>query len=360
MKENQEKLPAASTGILASGLRWLGLASAAIWMLMAVTGMMLSYSFEINDSLISSAKAPTDLAAIEKRMSDIKAEGGKANVNWIWSTAGLPGRFLLNFTNSKGEVRMARIAGDGSILKETGETEFTFLEKVRDVHLTLAGGKTGEWILTITGLLLLGNLVLAFFQALRRNGVWAAAIKPVANEDRVRSWYRSLSLWGAVPAFVVVLAAITVHFEHSIEGPIGAPPIKPPAIAATGDPIGFAAAAHAAEAAIPGSRFVGGPMATTDNASYNLWVNQPGEFFRPEGYGGSLVSVNANDGSIRGSWPLQQASTAYKAIALPYPVHTGEIAGPIGRVLVLLTGLWLLVWSALRLRLLWRREAPQN
>lgn len=350
----EEASRAPRLGMFNSALRWLGMVSALIWMLMAITGVMLSYSFEINDRLISSSRAPVDLGAIERRMNLIEAEGGKAKVNWIWSTAGLPGRFLLNFTNADGEIRMARIAGDGAVLKETGEKEFTFFEGVRDVHLTLAGGKTGEWVLTITGLLLLANLAFALYRAVRPGNGESAAPEPATDEQPRADWYRRLTLWGALPTFVVVLAAITVHFEHSIEGPIGAPPIRPAAIAPVGEGIGFARAARAAEVAISGSRFVGGTMATHDSASYNLWVNQPGEYFRPDGYGGSLVSVNANDGGIRGAWPLQKASVAYKAIALPYPVHTGEISGPVGRVLVLLTGLWLLVWSTLHLRRLWR------
>jgi uncharacterized iron-regulated membrane protein len=129
-----------------------------------------------------------------------------------------------------------------------------------------------------------------------------------------------------------------------------------PAIAPQGEGIGFAAAARAAEAAVPGSRFVGGPMTTAEDATYKLWVNQPGEFFREQGYGGSLVLVNGNDGTVRGAWPLQKASAAYKAIALPYPIHTGEIIGPVGRFLVMLVGFWLAAMTIMGLMLLRRQR----
>jgi uncharacterized iron-regulated membrane protein len=95
-------------------------------------------------------------------------------------------------------------------------------------------------------------------------------------------------------------------------------------------------------------------MPTAEDATYKMWVNQPGEFFREDGYGGSLVLVNGNDGSVRGAWPLQKASLPYKLIALPYPVHTGEIIGPVGRVLVVLVGFWLIAMTVMGLLLLRR------
>lgn len=152
-----------------------------------------------------------------------------------------------------------------------------------------------------------------------------------------------------------MLAATVIFFEHQIEGPIGALPIKAAPIAPQGEGAGFAASARAAEAAIPGSRFVGAGMRPADDATWYMWVNQPGEYFREQGYGGSLVLVNGNDATVRSAHPLQQASAAYKAIALPYPVHTGEIAGPIGRFLVLLTGFWLATMVVLGL-ILWNRQ----
>ena len=344
-------------GIAASILGWLGAAAALIWLLLAVTGILLAYHFELNDRLVSPAAPPKDFAAIERRMEAIEAAGGEARVNWIWTTAGLRDRFFLNYTAADGSSRNERIAGDGTVLLDTGEGERTFLEWVREVHLSLASGKTGEWILTASGLLLLASLAAGLYRMWPRGERWRDVLDPrrAAAGDRLRAWYRAIGLVGAVPAFIVVAAAVVIFFEHSIEGPIGAPPISLPAVEPQGEGVGFAAAARAAEAAIPGSRFVGAPMPTKEDASYKAWVNEPGEYFREDGYGGSLVIVNGNDGSIRGAWPLKQANAAYTFMALPYPVHTGEIAGPVGRFLVLLVGFWLATMTVIGL-ILWRRR----
>ena len=336
-------------------LHALGVGAALIWLLTAVTGIILAYHFEINDRIISPVETSKDFAGTERRIDAIEGAGGQAKVNWIWTTAGLKDRFFLNYTAADGTLRNARIAGDGTVLLDMRDGERTALEWVREVHLSLAAGKAGEWILTISGILLLVSLAAGAVGFWRRSGRWQAALEP---DGRLGTWFRRIGLAGVVPAFVVVAAAMIIHFEHSIEGPIGAPPITTPAIPPAGEGVGFAAAARAAEAAVPGSRFVGGTMPIATDASYRAWVNQPGEYFRADGYGGSLVVVNGNDASVRGAWPLQQASAAYKFMALPYPVHTGEIAGPVGRMLVTLTGLWLATMVVLGLVL--RRRAARR
>lgn len=351
--EHVEAMSVEAKSPLRAVLRWLAVLAAALWIFAAATGVLLTYHFEANDSLISTEEIALDYDGIEQRMSTIVEQGGEAKINWIWSTAGLPGRFLLNYSDPQGRPRLARIAGDGTVLLDTPEGEFTLLEKVRDLHLAMGSGKPGEWILNIAAMFLLLHLVLAAKDAWPRRESWRTVLVPgkaSAGVPRSQAWFRALTLWGVVPAFIVTAAAVVIFFEHQIEGPIGAPPIALPANPPAGEGVGFAAAVRAAEAAIPGSRFVGSPMPSETDASYNAWLNQPGEFFRPDGYGGSLVIVDANDASIRGAWPLQKASTPYKAIALPYPVHTGEIAGPLGRFLVLLTGFWLLAWAVLFLR----------
>jgi len=362
MSDTSIAAPKSGNSLLLSAFRWLGVIAALIWLLQAVTGILLTYYFEINDTLLSSVEAPKDYVAIEKTIESFEAEGGAAKANWIWTTAGLEGRFFVNYTTEDGSSRNARVAGDGAVLLDTGEGEFTFLEWTREVHLSLASGKTGEWILAISGIVLLGNLLVGLYRMWPRKERWADALKPSregTQTERLRSWYRTLGLIGAVPAFIVVSASVIIFFEHSIEDAIGAPLIFLPAIAPEGDGVGFAAAASAAEASIPGSSFVGTTLPTSEDATYRAWVNEPGEYFREGGYGGSLVFVNSNDGSIRGVWPLQEASPAYKFMALPYPVHTGEISGPIGRVLVLLLGFWLMTMTIIGLILFFRQRKDE-
>ena len=51
--------------------QWLGLASGAVWLVQAITGMLLSFHFEVDDALMSRAQPATDFAAIEERMDTL-------------------------------------------------------------------------------------------------------------------------------------------------------------------------------------------------------------------------------------------------------------------------------------------------
>ncbi|MCP3729584.1 PepSY domain-containing protein [Sphingomonas sp. MG17] len=347
--------PQGAGGIARTVLRTLGIVSALIWLLLAVTGILIAYKFELNDRLVSTVTAPKDLAAIERRMDALTSAGGQAKINYIWGTAGLKDRYFISYNAADGTKRSARIAGDGTVLLDTPADDPPFLETVREIHLELMSGKTGEWILAITGIALLANLVAFGVQALRRTGQFAPS-QATPADARLLGWYRRIGLAGVVPTFVVVFVAVVIFFEHQIEGPIGAPARSLPAVAPQGKGAGFAAVARAAETAIPNGRFVGTAFPKKpDDATWWVSVNVPGEYFRDDGYAGSTVAVNGNDASVREAYELSKQSASYKAIALPYPVHTGEIAGPIGRFLVMLTGFWLATMVVIGL-ILWNRR----
>lgn len=353
---------ASITSAVSSVIRWLGVVAALIWLLLAITGILLTHHFEINDRLVSPAQPQKNLAAIERRFDALEAIGGQAKVKWIYTTAGMRDRFLVNYVDANGDVRHLRVAGDGSVLLDTRESDHTFLEMVRQIHLSLAAGKTGEWISAISGVLLLANLVLGLLRFWPRDEAWAEVFRPhrtAEPQDRLLSWYRAIGLVGAVPAFIVVAAAVIIHFEHSIEDVVGAPPVRLSPIVPSGSGAGFAAVARAAESAVPGGRFVGTAIPAGPDATYYVSVWAPGDHFREGGYAGSTVIVNGNDASIREVRLSEDAKPAYAFIGLPYPVHTGEIAGPLGRFFVGLVGLWLVTVIALGL-VLWARRRRGN
>lgn len=341
--------------------RWLGLAAALVWLVQAVTGTILSFHFEIEDALLTTNSPPTDLAAIEQRIDNLASSGKSAAANWIWTTAGLSDRYVINFTSGDGETRFARINGAGEILRDRAATEHSFLTLVREIHLTLVAGETGHWILATTGTLLVTNLIVGLGVAWPRRGRWRRALRFNAEGDRyatIYSRHRAFGLWGVIPALFVAGTGTLTLFEHPIEDLLGVEAVDLPPISPQVEGVGFAAAATSAVAAIPGSRFVGTTLPSTQDASYHAWVRAPGELYRG-GYGGSLVIVNANDGSIRGAYPATGHDAARAFIASFYPLHTGEAAGTIGRIVVMFVGLWLTTLIVLGL-LLWMRRTRRE
>ncbi len=341
--------------------RWLGIAAAAFWLIQAVTGTLLAFHFEIEDALLSSRHQPTDLAAIEERLEAFDGAGGKANVIWIWTTAGLPDRYIISHQDPDGVARKTYIDGAGAVLRDAAATDYSFLQFVREIHLTLAAGTLGHWLLAVTGLLLVTNLIAGLIAAWPVRGQWRGALIPRGNSSKASglySWHRAVGLWAVIPAIVISATGAFMLFEHELGDLLGVPELALPANPPTGAPIGFAAASRAATAAIPGSRFVGTTMPSESDASYYAWVRAPGELYRG-GYGGSLVIVDANNGTARGAWPATEAPAARAFLASFYPLHTGESLGLTGRILSMAIGLWLTVSIVLGI-LLWLKRRPRR
>ncbi len=339
--------------------RWLGIGAAAIWMLQALTGILLSFHFEAEDALLGTRHVPTNPVAIEQRLDGLASAGGDARVNWIWTTAGLADRYIVSFATPGGEARKVYIDGAGTLLGDRPANASSVFGLIRDIHLTLVAGAAGEWILGIAGFLLVTNILFGLVVAWPRRGRWRQALilsglrSPLAA---LYGWHRALGLWAAIPALLIVMTGSLMLFEHQVRTLVGASEVSLPANPATGRPVGFAQASAAAVAAIPGSRFVGTTLPSTEDASYYAWVRAPGELYRKDGYGSSLVIINANDGSVRGAWPATQASAAQAFIGSFYPLHTGEALGLTGRIFVLGIGVWLVATIILGLLLWWRKR----
>lgn len=339
--------------------RWLGLGAAAIWLVQALTGILLTFHFEAEDAMLAARHVPADPVAIERRIDALADAGGKAKIDWIWTTAGLSDRYIILHNDSAGVSHKAYIDGAGTILRNARADDYSFLGLMREIHLTLVAGTVGHWILAISGVLLFTNMVFGLIVAWPSRGQWRHALRPRGRRGSSAgyySWHRALGLWAGLPALVIVGTGSMILFEHEIRDLVGAEEVSLPANPATGKPVGFAVASRVAVAAIPGSRFVGTTMPSAEDASYHAWVRAPGELYRG-GYGGSLVIIDANNGNIRGAWPATEADAAQTFVASFYPLHTGESLGLFGRILSLAIGIWLTSTIIVGLLLWWRKRS---
>ena len=343
--------------------QWLGLGAALLWLVQAATGVMLSFHFELDDAIVSTEHVATDLDAIDMRLSALADAGGDARVDWIWTTAGLPDRYVVSYAGPSGDARMARIDGGGDILRDGGAGDYSFLQFMRAIHLELLSGETGHIILGVSGLLLVTNLIFGLVVAWPKRGQWRNVLKPMskgAPYARTYSWHRALGFWAAIPAIFIVGLGSLIMFEHQIREATGAEEIELPANPATGTPIALGRAVDIARDAIPGSRFVGTTLPSTADASYYAWMRAPGELYRDDGYGGSLVVVDANRGDVRGVYPASEATGAAAFMGSLYPLHTGEAGGTLGRILAMAIGVWLVTMIVLGVLLWLRRRARQR
>jgi uncharacterized iron-regulated membrane protein len=338
--------------------RWLSLAFAGFWLLQAVTGVLIVYHWEIADAALGTLHRPTDLAAIERRIAVLAPPGSGREARWLWTTAGLPDRYDIGIAEPGGGETAVRIAGDGTVLRSRDGEALGVTGVLVVLHQKLLAGETGEWIVGISGVLLLSNLLLALGVAWPRGG-WRRALRPSAKGPpaaRSYAWHRAVGLWAVIPALVLVGAGTLLRFEHGVGEAIGAAspqlPVNPPVPGAARP--GFAAAVGAAQAAIPGSTLTAVTWPAADDASWRIRLREPGENRRA--YGTSVVVIDANTGRPRGVFPASRAPAAQGFMEGLFAVHTGEFGGAAGRVLVLLLGLWLATMIGLGLQLWWRRR----
>ncbi|QDX27539.1 PepSY domain-containing protein [Sphingomonas suaedae] len=338
--------------------RWLSLGAAVFWLLQALTGVLIVFHWEITDAGISSLHRPTDLVAIERRIDALVPDGGK--VASIWTAAGAPDRYNVYYEDADGTSASARIAGDGTVLHVPKPDEESLMGFLVGFHHDLLGA-WGSWIVSISGLLLCTNLILGIAAAWPRRGTWGRALRPATRGPtaaRLYSWHRALGLWVGIPALVIAATGTMLKFEDGMGELVGATPVSMPAVAPSGAPIGFAAAAQAGLAAIPGSTLTQVAWPKPDDATWRVRLRAPDELRRA--YGGSYVLVDANNGAVRGIFPIGEASAANRFMSALFPIHTGEAGGLVGRLLSIAIGLWLITMIVAGVLLWLKRRKPRR
>ncbi|MGS1016932.1 PepSY-associated TM helix domain-containing protein [Allosphingosinicella humi] len=326
--------------------RWLSIAMLGFWFVQAVTGVMLVFSWELDDATISARHVPTDIAAIERRIASLKAANPGAEVPAFRATAGAPDRYDIDLLKTPGEpLTVVRVDGAGEVLRtRSGDALMkrgSIFDLAFSVHETLLSGDRGSWLVGISGLLLLSNLLLGLKLAWPKGGRWRRALRPAATPSpvaRVHGWHRAIGLWGVFPAIVSVACGTALIFVAGLGALLGVEERAPVASAWAGEPIPMSAAVARAASLFPGASLARVQFPTPDEPYYFVALRQAGEAARV--YGSTSVAVAA-DGKVIDVVDPFRMSAAERALDLLYPIHTGEIGGAAGRLLILFIGLWL-------------------
>jgi uncharacterized iron-regulated membrane protein len=340
--------------------RWAGLAAAAFWLVQALTGVLIVFHWEIRDAFIPGAHRQTDLAAIERTVAELTPTGSGARLDSIWTGAGAPDRYDVSIAGDMPEAgRSVRIDGAGRILVDgdfKGPAAWT--TPLVLIHHNLLAGDTGSWIVGISGVLLVTNILSGLYIAWPKRGQWVRALRPAragAAAARYYGWHRALGLIVGIPALASVTAGVLLTFSGGVETVVQPTPIAAPADAPVGTAsVGLAAAAGTALAAYPGSTLAAVYPPEGERPAWQIRVTQQGEARRA--YGATRVFVSAVDGRILARFDALDAAPARAFIDGLFPFHTGEMGGLAGRIAVAAIGVWLatmiivgvLLWAARR------------
>jgi uncharacterized iron-regulated membrane protein len=284
--------------------KYVSLTCAALWILQALTGVLLVFHWELDDLFLS---RPARTLSVEKLGTSIDAmiaSGQFGTPTALYWSAGQAGRFdVIVEQGEKADV--LRVDGEGSILRRRPwNHDFVHIgpfQIITYLHQTLFAHDIGKWFLGGSGLLLLSNIILGLKLAWPRRRSWIAALLPRkfnALAATAFAWHRAMGLWLGIVAFLTLGAGVLMAFEDPLAAWFDDARPDPPATVAAA------------------------------------------EFLRPSAIGTAEA--------------ITTALTRYPSAALTgidYAIHTGEAGGWAGRIGAAIVGMWLLSMIALGLTL---------
>ncbi|MCW0197753.1 PepSY domain-containing protein [Sphingopyxis sp.] len=329
--------------------RWASIAMLGFWLVQALTGLLLVFQWEIDDATVAAPRVPTDIAAIDSRLTGLVAADPDLAVRSLNTSGSGLDRYDINLDDG-GERVTLRIDGSGRVLRHHGPGDGIrnggLFTAAYDLHESLLAGDAGMWIVGISGLLLLSNILLGLCLAWpgRTWARWRMALRPPARlrgPARPYGWHRAAGLAMAIPALLTIGCGTALIFLAGIEAMAGIERYEPsaPALGKGQAPIAMPAAVARARRLYPQAVLTRIDYPAAGMPYYGVQFRQRGEAALI--FGSTIVYVAAADGRVIGrvdpfAMPLRE-----RALDLLYPIHTGEIGGLPGRIAIFLIGLWL-------------------
>lgn len=345
--------------------RWISLTVAAIWLVQAVTGTLSVFRWEIDDWTVAGEHVPVDLKAVGAKVDALAATPNTA-VSSVWTSGTNAGRFDVHYDRNDA-YRIMRVDGQGRTLRDRSGDQIAaqgaIWDTITSIHTSLMLGDTGKWLIGISGLLLLSNIVIGLKLAWPKRGTWRKTLfgKPAGKSAaQIYGWHRKVGLWFAFPALLTVTAGVSMVFSDGLERGLHAE-LADPVLGTPGEPagrVGFAQAVEMALATFPGSSFSGVSLPDEESPWYRVRLRNSGEV--PRKWGTTVVWVEASDGHVIDVYNASTPRPSRAFIDTLYALHTGQIGWVIGRLIVLAIGLCLLTLIALGIPLWWKRRSVRK
>ncbi|HKX57053.1 MAG TPA: PepSY-associated TM helix domain-containing protein, partial [Xanthomonadales bacterium] len=286
----------------------------------------------------------------------------------VWASGGHADRYDLFLSLRDGGSAKMRIDGSGTILRTRAEDQwFTaggIFDNATTLHANLFAGDLGHWLVALSGSLLLSNLILGLCVAWPRRGQWRRSLTtPPAGSGtaRIYGWHRLLGLWLAWPAMLVVLFGSLLALSDPLGESLGwkspQPDLSNPAQFQSDWHTAAVTPADAIAAALalyPGAEFSGMYPPDEEEPWYTVRLLTSDE--PQQVYGKTAVVVSPVSGEVLANQPAVEYPVARRLTYSLFPLHTGQIIGLPGRLIGLLSGLFLVTMIVLGACLYWKRR----
>ena len=340
--------------------RYLSLSLAAVWILQAVTGILLVYHWELDDLAVSGPAHPLDLMRFASSLDRQQKAHPDRTVSAVYASGGRPGRFDVLINQTSGESDALREDGEGTVLRQRpanyDNLHIGIYQIATYLHQTLFVHQAGRWVLGLSGGLLLSNLVLGLGLAWPGKGRWRRALMPVTAavpSARVYAWHRAAGLWLALPVVPLVCAGVLMALDEPLARWFDDARPPPSLYAAGQESVCHCAtpinAIASAQRLYPGAQFAALDMPTAQRPWFAVRVKQARETRRTAGT--TVVYISSRSARVLAHYDALKSPLKTRVWDALYALHTGEIGGEVGRCAAFVGGLWLLSMIALGLTL---------
>lgn len=357
--------------------RWFGILGGLWLLLLAVTGSAITYYDELDRWLNPDWRSIPVSAAIHAPLDAVVARANEALPGFVPNNILLPtcptdAIWMLGRAPIDGAPRPVQLFADpntGRVLGWRVSGELTFdrrhaMDIVYGLHVDLLAGAWMTWFFGLVSLAWLIDHAIALWLALPRGAKWLQAFAIAGRKGSLRRLFdlhRAPGIWGWPVTFAVALTGVTLAWPEAsrdavaLVSPIGGrldetwsdvgPPENPVTIE------------RAIAAVTPDRATVHSIRILPDHAAYAVRTYDP----RDVDYQGRLWTyVGMTDAR-----PFAQRhdigdSAGDLFFAWQYALHSGQIFGPFGRLLIFLSGVTTSVLVVTGYVLWWRRRSRRS
>lgn len=328
--------------------KWASLALALLWMVQALSGVLLVFGREIEEWSVPGPVRAFEAQGFGRGLTALEAKRPGQKVRYVMVQGGAPDRFDVLLSTDGDGLDYVRTDGVGTPL-QSRPYDYAFPDPglfltLLALHQTLFSGGTGLTLVGISGLLLLTNITLGLVLAWPARGRWRQTLMVPKGKNTVltlHGLHRTLGLYLALPALIIVLAGVLIALGDPIKeaagGYVEAP--QPSELSGLANTVRPGDAIATAIGQFPGSKLAILEMPDEEDRYYKIRLLQPGEARRI--FGTTVVFVDAGDGEVLKTHDALRAPPSIAFFDALYPIHTGEFIGLAGRLISFLTGLWL-------------------
>lgn len=335
--------------------KWIALSFCFFWILQAISGAMLVFQHEIIELGLNTFKqepqlqnTPPDFTSAIERL---KKSEPKHTPLFLINRSDKHGVFDLVSETVGEELQVYRLSASNGETLETfawkgAAYKLGFFRLVHLFHTRLLLGTAGHWVIGVSGLFLCITVALGLYIGWPRSGSLKHILKPKPIKLKVASlyaWHRAIGLWCAIILLIIVPTGTALVWLSPLKTVVGAS--HPTLITAQQSMLSSVSIDDAIRSAynrFPKSKLALVTLPQPERPYYQIRLTQPDE--NRLKFGTTTLYIDKYEGRILYIYdPLGKGRSRIKAVDNIYPLHTGEIWGPIGRLIYFFTAIFLTI-----------------